>query len=317
MSQEEIYLELGIGTRIRRLYEAMSADADKLYEEAGLNFRVSYFYVIYALALRGAMPIADIAKLAGFSHSAVSQTVKKLIAEDLVETDATSDGRQKLVALSARGKQLADDLRPYWQALEASMKDVMEEANISLLNAICRTEEVYNQKSLYDRAKEKLAADTNDVSFSIEPYSANYKQAFYDFNVAWLKKYFVVEPIDEKVLSQPEEYILSKGGEIFFAVDKGKAIGCVAMKPTGDGVFELTKLAVDPTLHKGGVGTALCNKVIERFQARAGSKLFLETNTLLEPAIRIYKRIGFVELPSPFESPYERANYYMEWREDA
>jgi ribosomal protein S18 acetylase RimI-like enzyme len=79
-------------------------------------------------------------------------------------------------------------------------------------------------------------------------------------------------------------------------------------------VFELTKLAVDPDVRKGGVGRALCEKVIERFQARGGTLLYLETNTLLENAIRLYKKLGFKELPNPIDSPYERSNYYMEWR---
>ncbi len=313
MSQQEIYLELGIGTRIRRLYEMMSADADRIYEEAGLNFRVSYFYVIYALSLKDAMPIAEIAKLAGFSHSAVSQTVKKLSTEGLLKIEASSDGRQKLITLSETGKSLQNDLKPYWEALEASMKDAINEAGINILDAINQTEKAYKRISLYDRAKAKLSAGKSDLDFTIEPYSNRHKQAFYDFNVHWLKKYFVVEPIDEKVLSDPEKHILSKGGEIFFAVENGKAFGCVAMKPAGDGNFELTKLAVDPKVRKGGAGTALCQKVIERFNARDGNTLFLETNTKLETAIRLYWRIGFKELPSPFKSPYERANYYMEW----
>jgi len=92
-------------------------------------------------------------------------------------------------------------------------------------------------------------------------------------------------------------------------------VGTVAMKLQAPGVFELTKLAVDPTVQQGGMGRALCQMVIDRFQARGGTKLFLETNTLLEPAIKLYKRLNFFEMAPPEPSPYERANYYMEWRE--
>lgn len=314
----ELYFELGVGTRLRRFYEQMSTDADRIYEEAGLHFRVSYFYVIYALTVRGSMSIAEIAKLAGFSHSAVSQNIKKLIKEDYVETTATGDGRQKLVSLSAKGKDMQAQVAPYWAAMEASMKDVFAESGFNLLETLAGVESRFYEKSLYDRVHEKLQAQVKPGrSFVIEPFNTKYRQAFHDLNVEWLEKYFSVEPIDTKVLSDPEKHILDTGGEILFAVEDGKAVGTVAMKMQGPGRFELTKLAVDSSVRKGGIGAALCEGVIDRFKARAGKTLYLETNTLLENAIRLYWRLGFVELPNPTPSPYERSNYYMEWQEGA
>ncbi len=310
---DEIFFELGIGTRMRRLYERMSADADRIYEEAGINIRVSHFYVIYALSVRGSMPISEIARLAGFSHSAVSQTVKRLIGQGIVETTATEDGRQKLVNLTAAGETLVKDVQPFWKGLEASVLEAQGEAGVNLLAALDGLESALDRKSMYDRLKEQQARNVKP-SFEIVPYDVAYRQAFYDLNVAWVKQYFKVEPIDEKVLSDPEGTILDKGGEIFFAVADGKAVGAVAMKAEGDGRFELTKLGVDPNVRQGGIGRALCIEVINRFQARGGKTLYLETNTVLEPAIRLYHRIGFKEMEPPVPSPYERANYYMEWR---
>lgn len=311
----EMFMELGIGTRLRRLLEAMTSDADKLYEEAGFNFKVSYFYPIYALAERGPMPIADIAKLAGFSHSAVSQVVKKLIGEGYLETNRAADARQKTVSLSADGKKLVKDIGPLWKAFEKAVKDVADESGIDVLAGIAALEQGFTEKSLYQRAKDNLAASMPAApAFTIESFDVAHRQAFYDLNIWWLKEYFVVEPIDEKVLSNPEELILDKGGEIYFAVIDGKAVGAVAMKVEADGVFELTKLAVDPTVQQGGMGRALCEKVIERFKARGGRKLYLETNTVLEPAIKLYWKLGFIALEPEEPSPYERANYYMEWQ---
>ena len=34
-------------------------------------------------------------------------------------------------------------------------------------------------------------------------------------NIAWLQKYFVVEPIDHEMLSDPEKFIIDKGGLFF------------------------------------------------------------------------------------------------------
>jgi len=313
--KNEIFMELGIGTRFRRLLEFMVSDADKFYEEAGFNFRVSYFYPVYALSVRGPMPISEIAKLAGFSHSAVSQLIKKLTTKGLVHTERAADGRQKTVRLTPEGEQLLEDLHPYWKALEQSIKDIAAESNVDLLAGVTALEEGFARNSLYARAKGNLNNSSVAASrYTVESFDIRHRKAFYDLNIWWLEEFFKVEPIDEHVLSRPEEAIMDKGGEIFFTVVDGKAVGTVAMKNEGGGVFELTKLAVDPTVQNAGMGRALCEKVIERFKARGGKKLYLETNTILEPAIKLYWKLGFVELTLDEPSPYERADYYMEWR---
>lgn len=55
------------------------------------------------------------------------------------------------------------------------------------------------------------------LSFTIEiiPFEPQYTAHFYALNVAWLRKYFYVEPYDEKIFSNPETYILKNGGFIF------------------------------------------------------------------------------------------------------
>ena len=151
--------------------------------------------------------------------------------------------------------------------------------------------------------------------YKIVPYDVQHKDMFRDLNYWWLQKYFHIEPIDRDVLSNPEDFILSKGGEIYFAVSNGTVLGTVAMKSDGGGVFELTKLAVIPDGQGGGIRRALCETVISRFNARDGVLLYLETNTVLAPAISLYKKLNFVEKPLTKPTPYERANYYMEWED--
>lgn len=152
------------------------------------------------------------------------------------------------------------------------------------------------------------------MNYKILSYNKKYRQAFYDLNAAWIEKYFVMEPVDIKVLSDPETYIVNTGGNVFYAVDGDTVIGAIALMNQGDGKYELTKLAVDPKTHKSGAGTALCKKVIETFQTLDDGKLlFLESNSILTDARRLYDRLGFIEKPLPADAPYERADYYMEW----
>ncbi len=310
----ELYFELGLGTRMRRLIETLTNGMEKVYAEAGIEFRTGHFYALYAIVERGPLTINEIASLAGFSHSAVSQTIKKLVGLGIFETRATDDGRQKRVHLTDHGVRVVEKLKPTWMAVEAVVKDAVAESGIDLLGAIAGVEQAFRRKSVYDRLQEKLYAPQSHARFELVPYDARWRQAFHELNIWWLKEYFAVEPVDETMLSDPEGTILDKGGEIYFAIVGGEAVGTVAMKLDKPGRFELTKLGVDPRVQQGGMGRALCEKVIERFQARAGTLLFLETNTVLTPAIKLYEKLDFVEKPSPHSSPYRRSNYYMEWR---
>lgn len=149
--------------------------------------------------------------------------------------------------------------------------------------------------------------------FVIVPWDARHRDAFRALNLWWLERWFEVEQVDREVLDDPEGTLLTHGGEIWFALQGMRAVGTVALKDHGDGRFELTKLGVDPTVHGGGMGRALCERVIERFEELRGAVLFLETNTVLEPALRLYEALGFEALEPPTKSPYARANRYMEW----
>ena len=85
------------------------------------------------------------------------------------------------------------------------------------------------------------------MSAKIIHYQPEYASAFYNLNIEWLKTFFYVEAYDEAVLSQPETYIVNKGGHIFFAKQGKTILGTVALMPTENPkLFELTKMAVSP-----------------------------------------------------------------------
>ena len=45
-------------------------------------------------------------------------------------------------------------------------------------------------------------------------YKKEYAKDFKQINMEWIEKYFVMEPVDEFVLTNPEEAILKPGGII-------------------------------------------------------------------------------------------------------
>ncbi|WP_020398335.1 GNAT family N-acetyltransferase [Kordiimonas gwangyangensis] len=151
----------------------------------------------------------------------------------------------------------------------------------------------------------------------IVTYKPEYAQAFRDLNLAWLEKYFTVEPVHLKVLDNPEGTIIAPGGEVFFALEGDTVVGTVAVRALGEGRFELTKLGVDPSAQGGGIGRTLCVAVLDWFLERGGKTLFLETHTKLKPAMRLYKKLGFELTTNPDAGGYAGTDCYMEWRAPA
>lgn len=148
---------------------------------------------------------------------------------------------------------------------------------------------------------------------AIVPYQNSYKQAFHDLNMAWLAKYFTVEPVHRHALENPESEILAGGGEIFFAVRGDEVLGTVAIRADGDGIYELTKLGVDPSAQGLGLGRLLCEAVINYFKAKGGTRLYLETHTKLVPAMRLYETLNFTLMAKPEDAHYQGTDCYMEW----
>ena len=142
-------------------------------------------------------------------------------------------------------------------------------------------------------------------------YNDDLASYFKGLNVAWLEKYFYVEPIDEEMLADPKSYIIDKGGYIFFATVNGSIAGTFALMKLPDGSFELSKMAVDESYQGQKVGNQMLAFSLEKAKALGAEKVILYSNTLLGPAIHLYKKFGFVEVPLG-NVDYKRANIKME-----
>ena len=150
------------------------------------------------------------------------------------------------------------------------------------------------------------------MKIDIISFENQYATYFYDLNIEWLQTYFYVEPYDKEILSNPEKYIINKGGHIFFAKLDNQIVGTVALMPIeSDGLFELTKMAVSPK-HRGfKIGQELMQHCIAFSKSIGLAELILYSNTTLENAIYIYRKYGFVELPLEPDTPYKRSDIKM------
>jgi len=146
---------------------------------------------------------------------------------------------------------------------------------------------------------------------TILEYAPEYAGDFKRLNIEWIEKYFIVEEHDLEQLNNPEEYIISRGGHILFAQYDNKIVGVCALIKTTDTSFEMAKMAVSADVQGKQIGTTLGIATLHKAKAEGANHVWLESNRILEPAIHLYKKLGFEEIPMA-DTPYARADIKME-----
>ncbi len=146
----------------------------------------------------------------------------------------------------------------------------------------------------------------------IRAFEPGDEAAFRDINLEWIERFFVVETKDREVLNNPRKYILDPGGAIFLAVDGGDPVGAVALIVMGEGSVELAKMGVRPAAQGKGAGRKLVAAAIEGARAMGMKRVYIETNSILGPALKLYHDAGFRPLANPVPSPYARADVQLE-----
>ncbi len=142
-------------------------------------------------------------------------------------------------------------------------------------------------------------------------YQPVYQPYFERLNRNWIEKYFRMEPVDEFVLAQPEKAILENGGAILMAAYNNNIAGTAALKKIDHATYEFTKLGVDENYRGKGLGEALTLAAIEKARSAGAMHITLYSNTSLQPAIHLYRKLGFKEAPVE-PGRYARCNIKME-----
>ena len=303
--------ELALGSRLKRVADRMGAQAAAIYEMQGFAIAPRFFPLTQLLLRHGNTSISDAAKRLGISQPAVSQICKQMQEHGwLDQTADPSDGRRRVMRLSAVGKKRAKAMRPMWDAVDDVAVDLCISTGVDLVRAISKLESALQERSISERVAENLA-----IGLRIHTYRSELAAAFRDINLEWIDDMFVVEQTDREVLDDPETHILEPGGQIWFAeVAKLGIVGACALKKTGEGEFELTKMGVRKSARGSKVGEPLLRRVI--FEAkRIGSRdLYLLTNSACEAAIHLYEKNGFVhskEIMQRFGGRYDRCDVAM------
>jgi DNA-binding MarR family transcriptional regulator/N-acetylglutamate synthase-like GNAT family acetyltransferase len=305
--------KMALGSRLRLLTAKVTEDAARIYDLYDVEFSPKWFPVFYVLSEEGEKTITEIAIEIGHSQPSVTKIIQEMITAGLVHENLKStDKRRNVVGITEKGMMLSEKIKIQCADIDIAIEGIINEATHNLWEAIKEWEFLLDKKSLLTRVLEqKKIRESRDVQ--IVEYTPDYQSAFKSLNEEWISTYFEMEEADYKALDNPKEYILDRGGKIFVALYKNEPLGVCALIKMDDNRydFELAKMAVSPKAQGKNMGWLLGNTVINAARKLGASRIYLESNTILKPAINLYYKLGFHKIVGHV-TPYKRCNIQME-----
>lgn len=151
-----------LGTLLRHLIETLDGAVEQSYADAGLDYRPRYTPVMRALMASGPAAIQAIAQQAGITHSAASQTVAQMTKRGLVHRRPGGDARQRIVALTPRGRRMLPALQARWAATKAAA-DLLDAELPMPLTQLCRDALAALQRTSFSQRLAAAAAKLQPI----------------------------------------------------------------------------------------------------------------------------------------------------------
>ena len=302
--------KVAIGSRLRQLSERLTEDATRIYQLYNVSADPRWFPVLYVLSMQENASITEIARIIGHSHPSVSQIVKKMSSKGLVDiTKSNEDTRVSVVGLSDAGKELLPNLEKQCIDVEQAVEALLSEAQHNLWKAIEEVEFLLAGKSFFTRVRE-VRKLREGQSVEITDYRSDFLDDFKRLNYEWIEKYFEIEESDRQALDYPNQKIIEPGGHIYVALNNDEVVGTCALIKMNSNTYELAKMTVLEAARGKGIGFLLGRAAIDKARELGAKTIFLESNTVLKPAINLYQKLGFQKVVGQ-PSSYNRCNIQM------
>src|SRR5262245_40051136 len=146
-----------LGTRIRRLSEAIDRAVSDIYRELDVPFEPRWAALMNLMARVESTTVTDAAAQLGQSHVAVVQVVNSLISEGLLEGSVDpSDRRRRNLRLTASGRRLVRRLEPVWRAIALESESLVSKEAPRFFEQVELIERALERRPLADRFRARL-----------------------------------------------------------------------------------------------------------------------------------------------------------------
>jgi len=125
----------------------------------------------------------------------------------------------------------------------------------------------------------------------------------------WLNIDLGFQKFSEELMQLKDMYGPPFGG-IILAKDENDFVGCIAVRKTTATTAELKRMYVKPTNQQSGIGKQLLEEALALAKRYGYKKIQLDTLSNMKPAINLYKKNGFYEIPAYYHNPEKTAVYF-------
>ena len=126
---------------------------------------------------------------------------------------------------------------------------------------------------------------------------------------AWLNIDLCFQDFEHELADLKSMYGPPAGG-IILCFDSGIYIGCVAIRPKENEIAELKRMFVKTNWQQKGIGSELLKRALHLAVQCGYKKIRLDTLSDMIPAVQLYLKNGFYEIPSYYHNPESTAVYF-------
>lgn len=126
----------------------------------------------------------------------------------------------------------------------------------------------------------------------------------------WLAVDLCFQHFGEELNSLDKIYAMPEGG-IVLCVHDGIYIGCVGIRKIDEQAGEMKRLYVKPGFRNIGIASTLINEAEELAKQCGYRYIRLDTLDTMKPAVSLYKKKGYLEIPPYYYNPIPGAVYFQ------
>ena len=260
----------------------------------GSGYTFSQCHVLFELSSHNSLTLMELADILLIDKSNTSRTVKRLVGLELVSAKkVTSDNRQKLFSLTAKGEQA---LLAITQLADQQVQKAIENLNEDQQHLVIQG------MQLYAGALRKKRLQSNYQIRRIQkkdnaPVARLIRDVMTEFQAVG-KGY----SIDDREVGDMYSNYRDKRSCYYVITLDDTVVGCGGIAPlTGGskGTCELRKMFFLPQTRGLGLGRRLLILLLNEARKRGYKKCYLETLDRMWQANELYKKNGFELLDGP------------------
>lgn len=125
----------------------------------------------------------------------------------------------------------------------------------------------------------------------------------------WLNIDLSFQHFEEELSGLREMYSFPKGG-IILCKDGEEYIACVGIRRLDEQTAEMKRMYVKPDQQGKGIASELVKRSLEMAKECNYTSLVLDTLSTMTPAMNLYKKSGFEEIPAYYHNPNTTVIYF-------